>query len=68
MALRFAKSRIVSFAALTAAAIAMPAMPTVAQDEVAQEEEEDDLSTVIVTTGTRVRQGGAQDIRHFRSS
>ena len=67
MALRFAKSRIVSFAALTAAAIAMPAMPTVAQDEVAQEEEEDDLSTVIVTTGTRVRQGGAQDIRHFRS-
>lgn len=29
------------------------------------EEEADDMS--IVVTGTRVRQGGAQDIRHFRS-
>lgn len=58
-------SRIVSFAAL--AAVAVPAMPAGAQDvPEAAEEEEDDLSTVIVT-GVRVRQGGAQDIRHFRS-
>lgn len=51
---------------LTAVALLASAapLPTFAQD-VAQDDEED-LSEVIVT-GTRIRQGGAQDIQHFRS-
>lgn len=37
------------------------------QDSVPPEEEEEALYESIVVTGARVRQGGVQDIRHFRS-
>ena len=42
------------------------AAPLVAQDS-APSEEEDDYESSIVVTATRVTQGGAQDIEHFRS-
>lgn len=52
--------------ALSAAWIAFSAPPILAQDtQPPPEEEQDDQS--IVVTGSSVRQGGAQDIRHFRS-
>jgi Ca-activated chloride channel family protein len=60
--------------AASAACIALAATPLLAhwddppppEEEAVPFEEENDASNVIVT-GTRVRQGGAQDIRHFRS-
>lgn len=51
-------------------ALSAPAVPAFAQDDAAlpaEEEEEIDYSAVIVTGAVRVRQGGAQDIKHFRS-
>lgn len=45
---------------LLASALMLPAAPALAQDD------EDDQASVVVT-GLRVRQGGAQDIAHFRS-
>jgi Ca-activated chloride channel homolog len=54
--------------AILACSIALPLSlvpPAFAQD-VQDEEEAEDYSEVIVT-GTRIRQGGAQDIQHFRS-
>jgi Ca-activated chloride channel homolog len=53
-----------SVAGLALFACAVP-LPSFAQDSTAQEDEES-LDAVIVT-GTRIRQGGAQDIKHFRS-
>lgn len=53
-----------SLSALALMAIATP-MPTFAQDSVQQDDEES-LGSIIVT-GARIRQGGAQDIQHFRS-
>lgn len=50
--------------ALLATGSALPA-PLLAQN-VAQQDDEEDASEVIVT-GMRIRQGGAQDIQHFRS-
>lgn len=49
--------------ALSAAFLAL-LPPALAQDIQLPPEEEDDSNIVI--TGTRIRQGGAQDIRHFR--
>lgn len=60
-----------AFALLASAALVAP--PLIAQDAepdtiivVEQEDDEQSLSDVIVT-GSRIRQGGAQDIQHFRS-
>jgi Ca-activated chloride channel family protein len=53
-----------SLSALALLAVAMPT-PGYAQDEM--QDEEDSLSEVMVT-GARIRQGGAQDIQHFRST
>lgn len=47
---------------LSTIAMTLPLAPALAQVEEQYEEED-----VVVVTGTRVRQGGAQDIRHFRS-
>jgi Ca-activated chloride channel homolog len=52
-----------SVAGLALLACAVP-LPSIAQD--AAQEDEEELDPVIVT-GTRIRQGGAQDIKHFRS-
>lgn len=49
--------------ALSAALLAL-VPPTFAQDVEPPPEEQDDSNIVI--TGSRIRQGGAQDIRHFR--
>lgn len=49
-----------------AAAIALAApFPAIAQDT--QDEEDANAASEIVVTSTRVRQGGAQDIKHFRA-
>lgn len=48
---------------LAAAALALP-LPAIAQDS--DDDEASDLGNIIVTA-TRIRQGGAQDIKHFRS-
>ena len=66
----FFHARLLAIAATSALAAAMPASAQLPPqepppEEVAPEDEEDAGS--IVVTGTRVRQGGAQDIRHFRS-
>lgn len=57
-------SRIVSLAAL--AAVAVPAMPLAAQDDTTATAPDDEDDRIVVT-GAQIRQGGAQDIRHFRS-
>src|SRR5262245_22705214 len=67
---KIALSRLVSLAAL--AAIAVTAAPAFAQDDVDCDVAPDDPAcdsgdVHIVVTGSRIRQGGAQDIRHFRS-
>ena len=51
--------------ASVAALTAMP-MPLAAQNAQDQQEEEAD-EVLVVVTGSRIRQGGAQDIRHFRA-
>src|SRR6218665_4003946 len=51
--------------AFSAAFLALLPAPALAQSMIQQVPPEDDQAVVI--TGTRVRQGGAQDIRHFRS-
>lgn len=51
-----------AFALLATAMLATP--PVTAQDT--QQDEEEALGQIIVT-GSRIRQGGAQDIQHFRS-
>ena len=53
-----------SLTAIALMAIATP-MPVFAQDSMQQDDEEN-LDSIIVT-GARIRQGGAQDIQHFRS-
>ena len=65
MARKFTLSRIVSLAAL--AAVAVPVVPILAQDQPSTAAPDDDEDDSIVVTGTVIRQGGAQDIRHFRS-
>lgn len=49
--------------AMALATLALP-LPAFAQDAV---EEEDESYTDIIVTASSVRQGGAQDVRHFRS-
>lgn len=54
-----------AFALLASAALVAP--PLIAQDAAPQEEEEEAELSNIIVTGSRIRQGGAQDIQHFRS-
>lgn len=54
-----------SLTALTLLAIAAP-MPAFAQDDT-QQDDEDALANIVVS-GSRIRQGGAQDIQHFRAT
>lgn len=51
---------------LLSLALVLPAPAALAQEAPAQEEQEDEGAYDVVVTGMRVRQGGAQDIRHFR--
>lgn len=59
---------------LLAGLLAGGAFPAFAQDEPAveeptvEEQEENDAASIMVTGSMRVRQGGAQDITHFRSA
>lgn len=57
---------IVRLISLCTALLAL-APPAFAQDLPPPEEEEQSDESIVVT-GTRVRQGGAQDIHHFRST
>lgn len=50
---------------LLALPLLLLAPPLVAQDQTQQEDDES-LDQIIVTGSMRVRQGGAQDVRHFR--
>ncbi|HQV03605.1 MULTISPECIES: VWA domain-containing protein [unclassified Novosphingobium] len=61
---RLSRTRQTGLAITLSIAMAMAAWPAAAQDS--QAEEEDDANSSIVVTATSVRQGGAQDIRHFR--
>ncbi|WP_447762436.1 vWA domain-containing protein [Sphingopyxis panaciterrae] len=54
-----------SLTALALLATAAP-LPVFAQDST-QQDDEDDLGNIVVT-GARIRQGGAQDIQHFRAT
>src|SRR6187549_2572335 len=64
MATKFALSRLVSLLALAGAV--MPVAPAFAQSDPTTTVRDEDEDQNIVVTGA-VRQGGAQDIRHFRS-
>lgn len=55
-----------SLAALALLATAAP-LPVLAQDSAGQDDEDADYSSIVVT-GARIRQGGAQDIQHFRAT
>lgn len=47
-------------------ALVLPAPAVLAQEQLPAQEEEQESFDDVVVTGMRVRQGGAQDIRHFR--
>ena len=53
-------------ALMMSACLSVCAAPAFAQDTAPPEDEDDSLNTVIVT-GTRITQGGSQDVQHFRS-
>lgn len=53
-------------ACLSLAALPALATPAMAQDA-APPEDEDDASAALIVTATRITQGGAQDVKHFRS-
>ncbi|QDH32872.1 VWA domain-containing protein [Porphyrobacter sp. YT40] len=53
-------------ALLLSACLSLAALPALAQDAAPPEDEEDGSDAVIVTA-TRITQGGAQDVKHFRS-
>ncbi|HZG31643.1 MAG TPA: VWA domain-containing protein [Sphingopyxis sp.] len=55
-----------SLAALALLATAAPLL-VLAQDSAGQDDEDADYSSIVVT-GARIRQGGAQDIQHFRAT
>jgi len=55
-----------SLAALALLATAAPP-PVLAQDSAGQDDEDADYSSIVVT-GARIRQGGTQDIQHFRAT
>ncbi len=54
-------------ACLSLAAPLVLATPALAQDAAPPPEDEDDLGSTLIVTATRITQGGAQDVKHFRS-
>jgi Ca-activated chloride channel homolog len=58
-------TRISKFTALLIATTLMPVTPLLAQDN--QKDDDESAYQDIVVTASRVRQGGAQDIKHFRA-
>lgn len=55
-------------ALMMGACLSLLAPPAFAQDtSIDTSDDEDDASAVVIVTGTRIRQGGAQDVKHFRS-
>lgn len=63
MAVRYVLVSCFAAASIAAACLAAP-LPVAAQDS--GDDEAEDLGNIIVTA-TKIRQGGAQDIKHFRS-
>ena len=53
-------------ALLVSACLSLAATPTFAQDE-APPEDDEALENTVIVTGARITQGGAQDVKHFRS-
>ena len=53
-------------ALMLSACLSLVAAPAYGQDADPPEDDEEELNAVVVT-GTRITQGGAQDIKHFRS-
>lgn len=64
-----APAAVIGFLTLAMGSAALPAQQPPPDDKDKQQQQTaiDDQSGSIVVTGTRVRQGGAQDIAHFRS-
>ena len=54
------------FLGVASAALLVTSFPVITQAQDAGDEEQDAVGSIIVT-GARIRQGGAQDIKHFRS-
>ena len=54
------------FLGVASAALILTSFPVITQAQDAGDEEQDAVGSIIVT-GARIRQGGAQDIKHFRS-
>lgn len=55
-------------ALMLSACLSLLATPALAQDTSSTPpEDEDDASQVVIVTATRITQGGAQDVKHFRS-
>lgn len=55
-------------ALMLSACLTLLAPPALAQDAAAPPpEDEDDARDVVIVTATRITQGGAQDVKHFRS-
>ena len=54
-------------ALLLSASLSLLAMPAIAQDASPPPEDEDDSYNAVIVTGARITQGGAQDVKHFRS-
>ncbi len=47
--------------------LSLAALPALAQDAAPPEEEDDSAQDAVIVTGTRITQGGAKDVKHFRS-
>lgn len=54
-------------ALLLSASLSLLAMPAISQDASPPPEDEDDSYNAVIVTGARITQGGAQDVKHFRS-
>jgi Ca-activated chloride channel family protein len=63
--MRFTKSS--HRALMMGACLSLLALPAFAQDTSPPPEDEEESYDALIVTGARVRQGGAQDVKHFRS-
>lgn len=54
-------------ALMLSACLSLLAMPALAQDTSPPPEDEDESYDALIVTGARITQGGAQDVKHFRS-
>lgn len=63
--MRFSKSS--RRALMMGACLSLLAPPAFAQDTSPPPEDEDESYDAVIVTGARIRQGGAQDVKHFRS-